>query len=59
MRRTLLFLTTCVAVAVRGSLPSYTNAWAVEVEGGKQRADAVAKKYGFENKGQVSHLVYM
>ena len=57
MRCTVLFLASCVTVAVRGSLPSYTNVWAVEVEGGKQRADAVAKKYGFENKGQVSHFI--
>ena len=56
MRCTVLFLTSCIAVAVRGSLPSYTNVWAVEVEGGKGNADAVAKKYNFENKGQVSHI---
>ena len=53
-----LFLASCVTVAVSGSLPSYTNVWAVEVKGGKGRADTLAKKFGFENKGQVSHFIY-
>ena len=51
----------CVAVVncsfPRGpqdSDPLYTNVWAVEVEGGKEQADALASKYHFENKGQVS-----
>ena len=34
--------------------PLYTNAWAVEVEGGEKVADELAAKYGFINKGQVS-----
>lgn len=32
--------------------------WAVEVEGGKESADALAEKYNFENKGQVSHATF-
>ena len=32
----------------------YTNSWAVEVrDGGSKAADALARKYGFENRGQV------
>lgn len=32
----------------------YTNSWAVEVRnGGSKAADALARKYGFENRGQV------
>ena len=34
--------------------PLYTNVWAVEVDGGEEEADALAAKYHFVNKGQVS-----
>ena len=34
--------------------PAYTNSWAVQVEGGSSAAEALAAKYGFINKGQVS-----
>ena len=32
----------------------YVNSWAVEVRGGKEHADEVARRNGFENRGQVS-----
>ena len=32
----------------------YINSWAVEVRGGKEHADEVARRNGFENRGQVS-----
>ena len=32
---------------------SYKNSWAVEVDGGVSTADALAKAYGFVNKGPV------
>ena len=32
----------------------YANVWAVQVDGGREEADALAKKYNFINKGQVS-----
>ena len=48
----------CVAGAAvagrHGTVPVYTNSWAVEVEGGGSDADALAAKYGFINKGSVS-----
>ena len=31
----------------------YANVWAVQVEGGSEEADALAKKHHFINKGQV------
>lgn len=60
-----LLLAVCSIAAVRGSslratraLPHdaplvYANVWAVEVDGGKEEADALAAKYQFVNKGQV------
>uniref|UniRef100_T1JMY2 Peptidase S8 pro-domain domain-containing protein n=1 Tax=Strigamia maritima TaxID=126957 RepID=T1JMY2_STRMM len=30
----------------------YSDQWAVHVEGGPQRADQIAKKHGFVNRGQ-------
>ena len=33
--------------------PSYTNDWAVEVEGGSEAADLLAGTFGFINMGQV------
>ena len=35
--------------------PVYVNAWGVEIEGGEGVANALAAKYGFLNKGQVSN----
>ena len=34
----------------------YTNIWAVEVNGSKEEADALAAKHHFVNKGQVSAM---
>ena len=33
--------------------PSYSNDWAVEIEGGSEAADLVAGTFGFINMGQV------
>jgi subtilisin family serine protease len=46
----------CIPATGAQSPPRYTNTWAVEVEGGKRMADAVAAKYGFVNKGSVGSL---
>ena len=55
MRRIVIVLTAaCVAVVSCSSHTLYANSWAVEVEGGRVAADALAQKYGFENRGQVS-----
>ena len=32
----------------------YSNSWAVEVTGGKDKADEIAKRHGFINLGAVS-----
>ena len=32
----------------------YSNTWAVEVRGGAEEADALARKHGLINRGQVS-----
>ena len=37
--------------------PLYTNAWAVEVEGGEKVVDELAAKYCFINKGQVLAVI--
>lgn len=45
----LVFCDSSTSTAIR-----YTNSWAVEVrDGGSKAADALARKYGFENRGQV------
>jgi len=56
MRRIVIVLTAaCVAaVSCSSAHTLYANSWAVEVEGGRDAADALAQKYGFENRGQVS-----
>lgn len=55
MRRSVIVLTVACVVAVSCSTHTlYANSWAVEIEGGKDAADALAQKYGFENRGQVS-----
>ena len=38
------------------ALALYANVWAVRVEGGREEADTLAKKYNFINKGQVRAL---
>ena len=49
-----VFCTVLFYVSAREEV--YSNSWAVEVRGGHHVADALAKKHGFINKGQVSHL---
>lgn len=34
----------------------YADSWVVELDGGKEKADAVAESHGFVNLGQVSNL---
>lgn len=46
-------LLTC-ADARKRSTRSYTSSWAVEVVGGREKADAIALKHGFINEGQVN-----
>ena len=31
----------------------YSNRWSVQVDGGKEEADRLAKKHGFVNEGKV------
>ena len=42
-------------VAICGGEPLYINEWAVQVPGGEQAANKVAKRHGFENRGQVKY----
>ncbi len=37
-----------------GEARTYTNSWAVAVEGGAEAADQLAAKYGFTNLGLVT-----
>ena len=32
----------------------YSNQWSVQIDGGKEEADRLAKKHGFVNEGKVS-----
>lgn len=51
---TLATLSTWEAASARGGFSdSYTGSWVVEVAGGREKADALARKYGFINEGQV------
>lgn len=34
---------------------SYSNTWAIQIDGGKDEADRIAKKLGYINTGQVSY----
>lgn len=38
--------------------PSYSNDWAVQVDGGSEEADFIASSSGFINMGQVIKLYY-
>lgn len=33
----------------------YTNAWAVQIDGGPEEADRIAREHGFINHGNVSY----
>ena len=39
-----------------GHSKRYINSWAVQVRGGKVYADEVARRHGFENRGEVSTM---
>ena len=45
-------------VASKSAKPSYSNSWAVEVRGGPEVANELARKHGFVNRGQVSSSSY-
>lgn len=51
-----LFFLICCAVAATGANENtyFTNEWIVELGGGKQKADRLAAKYGYVNRGLVS-----
>ncbi|XP_064474371.1 furin-like protease 2 isoform X2 [Ornithodoros turicata] len=49
----LLFLST---TRTSGEKPTFTNQFAVHVEGGDCRADEIARKHGFTNRGQIGTL---
>lgn len=34
----------------------YTNTWAVQIDGGPEEADRIAREHGFINHGNVSHI---
>lgn len=34
----------------------YSNAWAVQIDGGPEEADRIAREHGFVNHGNVSRL---
>lgn len=67
-RQTVMYIFLSVAVAacifsprIRAAssdagFATYANIWAVEVDGGKEAADALAIKYHLVNKGQVSFV---
>ena len=48
----------CDASFAPAAATIYANVWAVQVEGGSEEADALAKKYNFINKGQVRGVLY-
>ena len=53
-----VFVFCIVLLCVSAKEEVYSNSWAVEVKGGHHVADALAKKHGFINKGQVSDVTY-
>lgn len=34
----------------------YANTWAVQIDGGPDEADRIAREHGFINHGNVSHI---
>ena len=53
--RVVVFLLGLLACSSRAEIPGLTNRWAVEVRGGPEAANILARKYGFENRGQVRY----
>ena len=51
-----LFSAILVAVIGCAATREYSNSWAVEVVDGRERADLLAKKYDFDNEGQVCRM---
>ena len=50
---TVALLLICVVTEAKEK-DRYSNSWAVEVRGGAEKAEELARKYGFVNFGQVS-----
>ncbi len=48
-----LLLALATAISSSSEAGTFTNSWAVEVNGGREAADQLAVKYGFTNLGQV------
>ena len=42
-----------VVVKHAGPFVGWSNSWAVEIEGGNDKANEIARKHGFMNLGQV------
>lgn len=58
MNGVIQFLLTILVVCsckqgMKDELADFSNSWAIEVRGGLEIADEIAKKHGFINKGQV------
>lgn len=59
MRALIVFVVLMLIVCGESNAVTVTNSWAVEIRtGGKAAADALAKKYGFLNKGLVGAAYY-
>ena len=52
----IIFVFLSRSVPFADSSSHYTDSWAVEVRGGRQAADTLAKEHGFLNLGEVSVL---
>ena len=46
-----------VVVKHAGPFVGWSNSWAVEIEGGNDKATEIAQKHGFVNLGQVKNRV--
>lgn len=53
IRLTLLSFILSLIVLGTGDEHLFSNSWAVEVRGGHDAAEKLAKKHGFVNRGQV------
>ena len=55
----------CLSLVVGLLLPvmswgkDYSDSWAVEVEGGPEVAEVIARKHGFTNRGQVRLFILL
>lgn len=48
--------TVLVLLNVAHAVEVYTNTWAVQIDGGPEEADRIAREHGFINHGNVSHI---